>query len=144
MLRRSLALAEPGGFVRTFVDLGAPLVRLMGTLTARDGRSPYVERLLVAFGDHPTASTQASRSAPRVAVATPVAEDPILEPLTERELEVLGGLQRRLSNKEIAEELAISPLTVKRHASNIYGKLGVASRRQAIRRVSTDGLLPTG
>ena len=56
------------------------------------------------------------------------------EQLSERELEVLARLSRRLSNKEIADELFISPLTVKRHASNIYDKLGVANRRQAIRR----------
>jgi LuxR family maltose regulon positive regulatory protein len=54
-----------------------------------------------------------------------------LEPLSEREIEVLVLLDRRLTNKEIAAQLGISPLTVRTHARNIYGKLGVNSRRQA-------------
>jgi LuxR family maltose regulon positive regulatory protein len=150
LLGQSLALAEPRGFLRTFVDFGAPLARLLRKLAARDGASPYLEWLLAAFDLRPSESEPAPPlSAPLVGFDTPDEEDrnlehltePLTEPLTERELEVLGGLQRRLSNKEIAEELGISPLTVKRHASNIYGKLGVASRRQAIRRATEVGLL---
>ena len=65
-----------------------------------------------------------------------------MEPLTGRELEVLAGLTRGLPNKEIAAELVVSPETVKRHAANVYAKLGVSGRRQAVRRAAALGLLP--
>jgi ATP/maltotriose-dependent transcriptional regulator MalT len=63
------------------------------------------------------------------------------EELTFRELDVLSGLQRRLSNKEIADELSISPLTVKSNARSIYAKLGVNGRRQATARASMLGVI---
>jgi len=65
----------------------------------------------------------------------------LIEPLTERELEVLGLLAQRLSNKEIAHELSISPMTVKRHTINIYQKLLVQSRREAVATASALGIL---
>ena len=66
-----------------------------------------------------------------------------MEPLTGRELEVLAGLTRGLPNKEIATELVVSPETVKRHAANVYAKLGVSGRRAAVRRATALGLLPS-
>ena len=65
-----------------------------------------------------------------------------MEPLTGRELEVLARLARGLPNKEIAAELVVSPQTVKRHTANIYAKLGVGGRREAVRRAAALGLLP--
>jgi LuxR family transcriptional regulator, maltose regulon positive regulatory protein len=65
----------------------------------------------------------------------------MIERLSDRELEVLALLSRRLTNKEIAHELSVSPMTVKRHAVNIYGKLGVAGRREAVSRALDLGLL---
>jgi LuxR family maltose regulon positive regulatory protein len=132
-----VGLAEPYGFVRTFVDLGPEMREALRDLATRDRSPLYVERLLGAF---PIPAGGGSGAAGVPAPLQPALRA-LPEPLTERELEVLDGLGRRLSNKEIAEELAISPLTVKRHASNIYGKLGVASRRQAIRRADEAGLL---
>ena len=66
----------------------------------------------------------------------------VAERLTDREIEVLERLGQRMSNKEIADELFISPLTVKRHSINLYGKLNVASRRQAVLQARALGLLP--
>ena len=68
-------------------------------------------------------------------------DDEIIEPLSEREMEVLGLLAERLSDKEIAERLRISPLTVRRHSVNLYQKLHVNSRRQAVARAQALGLI---
>ncbi len=65
-------------------------------------------------------------------VKTSVDRQPLIEPLSRREIEVLGLLARHLSNREIADKLYISPATVKSHTKNIYGKLGVNSRREAV------------
>ncbi len=64
------------------------------------------------------------------------------EALSDRELEVLGGIARRLSNKEIAAELGIAPGTVKRHSHSVYSKLGVSDRRRVVARAIELGLLP--
>jgi LuxR family maltose regulon positive regulatory protein len=142
-LRRSLALAEPRGFVRTFVDLGDPLARLLRELAAHDGAFLYGDRLLAAGADRASRPAPAPSEPALLSLVPPSPPDsPTIEALTEREQEILAGLQRRLSNKEIAQELAISPLTVKRHTSNIYGKLGVNSRRQAIRRIGASSPAP--
>jgi ATP/maltotriose-dependent transcriptional regulator MalT len=69
------------------------------------------------------------------------ADQPQAAPLTERELEVLGRLAERLSNKEIAKQLFLSPLTVKRHTLNIYQKLGVHGRREAVKKATALGIL---
>jgi len=146
----ALALAEPRGFVRTFVDLGAPMATLLSLYLQTPDSSPswpLAARLLGAIQTRPAVAA----APPPAVMAAMVAEEaaahddmPIVERLTERELEVLDGLAKRLSNKEIAEELAISPHTIKRHTTSIYGKLGVSSRRQAIRRALAAGLLPAG
>ena len=85
------------------------------------------------------------RRRPRRVRPAPAARDPALalvETLTEREVEVLEQLARHLTNKEIAAELNISPLTVKRHVSNLCGKLGAGTRRQAVAIAAALGLLP--
>jgi LuxR family maltose regulon positive regulatory protein len=140
-LRQALAVAERAGYVRTVVDLGAAIRPLLEWHARRVGSSPYLERLLSQFrtvrhGEILPAPAAAHRYT--LATSIPPVE---YESLTEREVDVLLGLQRRLSNKEIADELSISPLTIKTHTRNIYGKLGVNSRRQAIARALELGLL---
>ena len=125
-LQRALMLAEPEGYVRMFVDEGPPMVALLEE-AARHGISPnYVRRLLTAFGSF--------------LERTPV-KQVLIEPLSERELEVLRLLRTDLNGPEIARELIVSLNTLRTHTKNIYSKLGVTNRRAAIRRAEELGLL---
>ena len=119
-LERALSLAEPEGYVRTFIDEGEPMARLLRRALAKGIAPSYVRKLLAAC----------SESAP----AAPSVTQGLVEPLTERELEVLHQLAAGLSNQEIARELVIALSTVKSHVNHIYGKLGVKSRTQAVAR----------
>jgi LuxR family maltose regulon positive regulatory protein len=143
-LARALEVAEPGGLVRTFVDLGAPLAPLLRRLAFQRPTWAYPRRVVAGYAggaDHgrsapvrrPGATTDAPPSAPR---------GDLPAPLTDREAEVLEHLGRWSSNKEVAAALHVSAETVKRHASNIYAKLGVGGRREAVRRAAELGLLP--
>jgi len=144
-LGEAIALGAPGGFIRTFVDLGPPMTELLRMLRGRAPHAAYIDRILAAFpgpvvaGSGPAPATGAGA----MSQAAPSAADELLDALTNREFEILNLLQERLSNKEIAQELVISPLTVKVHASNIYSKLGVTGRREAIRKARALGLLIT-
>ena len=128
-LSQAVALAEPGGVVRVFVDLGPRVAALLHELAAQRVSPAFVARLFAAF------------SAARVP-APPPDQPSLIEPLSQRELEVLALLAERLTNKEIARVLSISPMTVKRHSSNIYQKLAVENRRQAIATAAALGLVP--
>jgi LuxR family maltose regulon positive regulatory protein len=131
---QAIELAEPGGLIRVFVDLGPEIAVLLRQLAGQGAASEYVHKLLDAFDEAPE-----PRSALRRATT---GESELIEPLSERELEVLALLGERLSNKEIASDLVISPMTVKRHTVNIYQKLGVGSRGEAVARAVELGLLP--
>ena len=130
-LESALAMGEPEGYVRTFVDHGAPMVTLLQQAAARGLAPHYVNRLLAAFD--PEAEAAAAPSPPD--------RMPLVEPLTARELEVLHLLGQGSSNRDIAEALVITINGVKKHTSNIYGKLGVHSRTQAVVRAQDLGLL---
>jgi LuxR family maltose regulon positive regulatory protein len=114
-LERALTLAAPEGFVRPFVAAGEPMGKLLQQAAARGIEPEYVSLLLAALA-HPL---------------TP-AEQPLIEPLSERELEVLRLIAGGLSNPRIADQLCISINTVRFHTKNLYSKLGVNSRTQAI------------
>jgi LuxR family maltose regulon positive regulatory protein len=124
-LARALSLGEPEGYIRTFVDLGAPMAELLRGAARRGIRTGYVARLLAKAPGEPV----------------PAAPSPLVEPLSDRELEVLRLIAAGLSNREIAQRLVITPGTAKWHANNIYGKLGVHSRTQAVARARELGLL---
>jgi LuxR family maltose regulon positive regulatory protein len=130
-LGRAVALAQPGGLIRVFVDLGPELARLLNRVDADDEGLRYIGRILAAFRaeQRPRAAEAELQPALGEAAANRHASG---SPLTERELEILGLLAERLSDKEIARQLHISPGTVKRHASTIYSKLGVHDRRKAV------------
>lgn len=131
-LARALQLGESRGFIRTFVDLGAPAATLIRVAAAKAPRSPYLSRLLAAF-ERLSVPESAPRSSPALVVP---------ELLTPREHEVLLLIAERLSQQEIADRLVISLNTVKRHAATIYDKLGAHSRREAVAAARALGLLP--
>ena len=129
-LARALALAEPEGYVRLFVDEGPPLARLLRRMQEEGGTvNMYLHTLLAAFGRQPDLHPP-SFSPP-----------PSEEPLSEREREVLRLIAEGLSNQELAARLYLSPHTIKVHTRNIYGKLGVTSRTQALARARALGIL---
>ncbi|MCA9979693.1 MAG: response regulator transcription factor [Anaerolineales bacterium] len=127
LLARALALAEPEGYYQLFVDEGAALAALLqALLLAESGQAAYIRRLLAALG-----VDSAEKSANAL----------LIDPLSERELEILALIVAGRKNKEIAEELIISVNTVLYHTKNIYGKLGVNKRALAIAKVRELGLL---
>jgi len=136
-LARALTLAEPGGYVRIFIDEGAPMGRLLRQAVVRGIAAThgvawdYVSKLLAALESE---TTDERRMPPSVA-------SPLVEPLSEREMEVLRLLTTSLSSTEIAEELFIAPSTVRSHVKSIYGKLDVHSRREAVARAQELDLL---
>ena len=133
LLGEALALAEPGGFIRIFVDEGPPMARLLYDALKLEIAPDYVRRLLGAIPDAKPEKTDLSK--------THVPHTELIEPLTEREIEVLQLIAEGLTNQEIGSRLYLSPNTVKVHAHNIYGKLGVNNRTQAGVRAIDLGIL---
>jgi LuxR family maltose regulon positive regulatory protein len=136
VLDEALALAEPAGFIRIFVDEGAPMARLLYEACSRGVHAGYVRQLLAAY---PADGTDEGAPA-----TTPPPGTRLAEPLSARELEVLPLIADGLTNQEIASRLYLSLHTVKAHARNIYAKLGVSSRTQAASKGRALGLLPAG
>jgi LuxR family maltose regulon positive regulatory protein len=137
-LARSLALAEPEGYVRTYLNEGEPMARLLREVASQGIQVEYAHKLLAAFR-----VSEYEGMGENVAPSPPYSHTISLpDPLTPRERDVLLLIRRGLSNNDIAEELVIALNTVKRHTSSIYGKLGVKSRTQAIVRARELGLLP--
>ena len=131
-LERALALAEPEGYVRIFVDEGLPMAALLRE-AAKHGAAPnYVSQLRAAFG-----KAAAFEKAEGRTLLTQL----LIEPLSERELEVLRLLRTELNGPEIARELMVSLNTMRTHTKNIYSKLGVNNRRAAVRRAEELDLL---
>jgi len=135
-LAGALALAEPEGYVRTFVDEGTPMGDLLSaTLDARQsGRLDAAERISVSYLARLLASVAQE-------AMVPAADKRLPEPLSERELEVLALISAGKSNKEIARELFLSMSTVKTHINRLYRKLGARSRTEALSRASMLDLL---
>ena len=135
-LRRALLLAEPEGYERIFLDEGAPMVSLLSEVGRADARlQGYVQRLLVP-------SRVAPAHTPLSSLGTEhCSNQPLVDPLSERELEVLHLLAAGASNEEIAEHLVIAVGTAKRHVSNILAKLAVSNRTQAVARAREVGLI---
>ena len=136
-LQEAIELAQPGGFIRTFVDLGPRMQALLDRL-ARQGRAPaHIHNILAAFAAPAKVSPSPSSSHQ--------ARSPSLylsDPLTVRELDILILLRKRLSAKEIARELGISTVTVNSHCAHLYRKLGVNTRRDAIAKADELRILP--
>ena len=118
-LEAALALAEPEGYVRTFVDEGAPMTALLRLVAKSAGTSSYLQRLQDAYG-----------GAPAIAPTAPG----LVDQLSARELDVLRLLASDLTGPEIARHLVVSLNTVRTHTKNVYMKLGVNTRMAAVRR----------
>jgi LuxR family maltose regulon positive regulatory protein len=129
-LSRALIRAAPEGYVRVFVDEGAPMAALLRAIRTRNVTPAYVYRLLDAFSP---ASADESHQPPD--------QSALVEPLTARELEVLRLIAAGASNQGVADALILSVGTVKKHINNILGKLGVHSRTHALARARELGLL---
>ena len=142
LLQQALTLAEPEGYVRMFVDEGPPMAQLLDE-AAKQGIAPnYVRQLLNAFGKAEDITpvkqvfiAQGTQSAIAQRVQRPI------EPLSERELEVLKLLGTELNGPEIAHRLMVSLSTMRTHTNNIYSKLEVNNRRAAVRRAEELDLL---
>jgi LuxR family maltose regulon positive regulatory protein len=132
-LQRALTLAEPEVYIRTFVDLGAPMAALLRQAAAWGIAPNYVGTLLAAFPRTEGRGLRTESQEPPHSVLR-AQSAALVEPLTPRELEVLQLIAAGHSNREIARTLVVSLGTVKKHLSNIFGKLATTSRTQAIAR----------
>ncbi len=137
-LERALSLAEPEGYVSIFVDEGEAMRLLIEQLSRNRDHllSDYVDKLLAAFTKPGAAPKSAiiHQKSDMIEPEVRPAKNMLVEPLSERELEVLKLLRSELSGPEIAQQLIVSPNTFRTHTKNIFNKLGVNSRRAAIRR----------
>jgi LuxR family maltose regulon positive regulatory protein len=135
LLSDALALAEPGGCIRIFFDEGIAMARLLSEAAAHGLMPEYVGKLLAVF----EAKEQQSKDAYDLPPVSPV--QPLIEPLSQRELEVLQLIAQGLSNREIGEQLFLALDTVKGHNQKIFGKLQVQRRTEAVARARALGLL---
>lgn len=144
-LQQALTIAEAEGYIRTIIDAGGPIGALLAKLRRhlqrrrREQPAPslvYVTRLLLILNEQENASSAVSAGGQPDRITYP-----LIEPLTERECEVLGLLAAGCSSQQIAEQLVITISTVKAHIHNIYGKLAVQSRTRAIAVAREHGLL---
>jgi LuxR family maltose regulon positive regulatory protein len=136
-LEHALTLAHPGGLIRPFVELGPTMAGLLEQLH-RDGvATDYVERILAALQTEDEGRRTQGADPSLVLRPSTV----LIEPLTNRELEVLELMAQRMTNKEIAAQLVLSVGTVKQHAYNINQKLHVRGRRLAVAKAISLGIL---
>jgi LuxR family maltose regulon positive regulatory protein len=133
VLAEALSLARPEGYIRLFVDEGPPIAALLSRLREQQRKqepTPYLDTVLAAFPQEVSRDVTLRPSAPQ-----------LLDPLSERDLEVLRELAQGASNQEIADRLVITVDTVKRHVSNILAKLEASNRTQAVARAHSLALI---
>jgi len=134
-LGRALALGEPEGHIRVFLDAGPTLNPVLHSIRGDSPGAQHARRLLSAAEQEPPRPDGPGRDGP----ATPVR--PLVDSLSERELDVLRLLGSDLGGPDIARELSVSVNTVRTHTRHIYAKLGVSTRREAVREAARLGLL---
>lgn len=142
-LERALDLARQSRRIRPFLDAGPRMTALLNQLSHRGRFSDYIDRILAAHDrfQAPASEHVSPVQARRRSTSPADAFQSLDEPLTNRELDIVNLLADRLSNKEIAEKLFISPGTVKRHTNNIYRKLATHNRQEAVAKAKAIGLL---
>jgi LuxR family maltose regulon positive regulatory protein len=133
-LAEAVSLVEPLGVVRTFVDHGVGMAALLRDMTTKRHGSSYLAKLLAAFRDDAAPQKEVDSS-------SLVVSQPLIDPLRRREIEVLEHIDQGRSNKEIADEMVVAVSTVKWYLRNIYGKLQVNRRTQAVARARELNLL---
>jgi LuxR family maltose regulon positive regulatory protein len=134
-LQQALRLAQPEGYVRLFVDEGPPMAHLLREAAAHGLMPAYTGTLLAAY------DAEQQRSVDDSPLPTSSPSQPLMEPLSQREIEVLRLLRTELSGPEIARELVVALSTVRTHTKRIYGKLDVTNRRAAVKRAGELGLI---
>jgi len=139
-LTKALNLAEPGGFIRPFVDLGPKMADLLKRLAQQNRNLKYIGQVLKDFRTEGHEVVQEKPDDQTVSILSS-SRLPFGETLSNRESEVLLLLAQRMSNKEIAENLFVSPQTVKSHLYNIFQKLNVKNRRQAVEEAVALGII---
>jgi LuxR family maltose regulon positive regulatory protein len=137
-LEDALGIAEPGGFVRIFVDEGERMLQLLRQAATHGIAPAYVRQLIAAFDSSVQKDQEDTPGHPGVPAP---AIQPLVEPLSERELDVPRLLATGMSNPEIAQALYIATSTVRSHLKNIYSKLNVHKRWDAVHRAEELGLL---
>jgi LuxR family maltose regulon positive regulatory protein len=151
-LEETLHMAEPLGFVRTLLDRGPLMAELLKALLEKSPENLYLQRLLDAFAvERPSEKRMTASSGdkrrkntplePRATTKQTISKQPPHHGLTGREIEILPLLAEGLSNKEIAARLYIAPVTVKTHLQNIYKKLNVNNRIEALKKVRETGII---
>ena len=139
-LRQAIQFAQPGGIIKPFIGASTALIPLLNRLDLDAEGIEYVGRILSGFSGLQDRESNQSQSNTEASSIKAI-DDPLIDPLTERELEILQLLSLRLSNKEIAERLFIAPGTVKRHTNTIYRKLNVHGRLDAVAKARGLGFL---
>ncbi|MGG4458676.1 LuxR C-terminal-related transcriptional regulator [Brevibacillus porteri] len=134
MVKDALVIAEPGGFIRTFVDEGIPMKRLLCDAEVYETMPRYREKLLAEWKEEEPKREGGNSNLPHHV-------DSLIEPLSERELEILQLIEKGLSNRDIAQQLFLALSTVKGHNRNIFDKLQVQRRTEAVARARQLGLL---
>jgi LuxR family maltose regulon positive regulatory protein len=129
LLEEGIRMAKPGGFIRIFVDEGSQMAKLLYSLISEDKNTEYIQKVLAAFPVE-----QSSKKLSEV-------EGEWIEPLSEREIEVLQLIAEGMTNQEVGSKLFLSLNTVKVHTRNIYSKLHVNNRTQAVSKAKGLGLL---
>ena len=145
LIESCLALAEPEGYVRVFLDEGRPMQMLLAQWLAHAKSSPlrgYAIHLLSQFDAGPLAVTATKGKTSLAGDPSASSGQALIEPLSQRELEVLHLIALGRTNQEIAQQLIVSRGTVKAHTASIYRKLDVANRTEAVARARQLGILP--
>jgi LuxR family transcriptional regulator, maltose regulon positive regulatory protein len=140
LLGEALSLAEPGGFIRIFVDEGLPMMQLLSEAAAHKMMPGYIGKLLAAFGDLRFTIYDLRDDAPPIINRKSEIVN-LVEPLSQREIAVLQLMAQGLSNRQISERLFLALSTVKGHNLKIFGKLQVQRRTEAVARARALGLL---
>jgi LuxR family maltose regulon positive regulatory protein len=139
-LHKAIKLSVPGGHIRIFVDLGSDMAKLLSLLRNQEEYAQHIDKIIAAFETSKNKQTRVISTNQIIQTEKSVIRND-QQILSNREVDILSLLANRLSNKEIAENLSISPETVKKHALNIYQKLHVNSRREAVEKARLSGML---